>query len=114
VEIKLIFIYIFHLHFSLIPSSATMSSPASVASSIKPVRKVRKWVTRNQGVSPNQISPLVRCSGEPAPYSVLDGVPIGSAVMSMTPEEYTAFIQEQCEWYSEDDIRALSAKTFGK
>jgi hypothetical protein len=107
VEIKLIFIYIFHLHFSLIPSSAPMSSPSSVASSVKPVRK---WVTRNQGVSPNPTPQLVRCSGEPAPYSVLDGVPIGSAVMSMTPEEYTAFIQEQCEWYSEDDIRTLSAK----
>ena len=81
-----------------------MSSPASVKS-----RKVRKWVTRNQGVSPNPIPPLVRCSGEPAPYSVLDGVP-----MSMTPEECRAFIQEQCEWYSEDAIRALTAKKFGK
>jgi hypothetical protein len=95
-----------------------MSSPAStassVAASVKPVHKVRKWVTRNQGVSPNQISPLVRCSGEPTPYAVLDGVPFGSAVLSMTPEAYTAFIQEQCEWYSEDDIRALTAKTFGK
>ena len=69
-------------------SSASVTPVAST----KP--KVRKWVTRNQGISTNQISPLVRSVGEPAPYSVLNGVPIGSD-MSMTPEEYMSFIEDR-------------------
>lgn len=94
------------------PASSTASSSAVPASSsVKPVRKVRKWVTRNTGISTNQISPLVRCTGEeePSPYSVLDGVPFGSAVVSMTPEAYMSFMQDQ-GWYSADELRDLAAK----
>lgn len=55
-----------------------MSSPASVEVCIS-----------------NEGSVLVRSIAEPAPYSVLEGVPIGSAVMSMTPEEYISFLHDQ-------------------
>ena len=78
-----------------------MSSPASFEVCI-----------RNQG------SALVRSIGEPAPYSVLDGVPIGSAVVSMTPKEWFELGLEfsghipflQAQGYSAAEIQDLASK----
>jgi len=73
----------------------------------KPVRKVRNWGKSTAGISPNYV-PLVRSVAQPSPYSVVDGVPFGSAVVSMTPVEYTSFLRGN--GYSGDELSELVCK----
>jgi len=87
-----------------------MSSTASTASTASKSSRPRKWVgnPRVSSPLPADYVPLVRSVCEPAPYSVLDGVPIGSAVISMKLEDYMLFMQNQ--GYSIDELRNLDAK----